>query len=142
MGRYRISRKAWRTATDVLLYYPDNKKEYAHMLDVVLTVGYEEEGNSNGTDSDVSDPTARAAIRLANSKRAARLKLEIEAVDTAVQELNASEREVIRRRFWNRRQNHKPRQYDCLQDLPFSQRQMHRIVARTIFRIAQLIGEV
>ena len=38
MGRYNISRKAWRTATDVLLYYPDNKKEYAHMLDVVLTV--------------------------------------------------------------------------------------------------------
>lgn len=142
MGRYNISRKAWQTATNILLYYQDNKREYAGLLDMVLTAGYEEEGNSNGEGSDVSDPTARAAIRLASNKRAARLKLEIEAVDVAVAELNAAEHEVIRRRFWTRRQNHRPRQYDYLQDLPFSQRQMHRIVARTIFRIAQLVGEI
>ena len=47
MGKYRISRKAWRTASDVLLYYPDNKKEYAALLDAVLTACYDDEGNSN-----------------------------------------------------------------------------------------------
>ena len=145
MGKYRISRKAWRTASDVLLYYPDNKKEYAALLDAVLTAGYDDEGNSNGLDSDVSDPTARAAIRLAGSKRAARLKQEIEAVDNAVSSLRQEELKVIRRRFWYRSRKDevvKPKPYDYLQDLPFSIRQMHRIVQGTIIRIAQLLGEI
>lgn len=145
MGKYRISSKAWRTASDVLLYYPDNKKEYAALLDAVLTAGYDDEGNSNGLDSDVSDPTARAAIRLAGSKRAARLKQEIEAVDNAVSSLRQEEMKVIRRRFWYRRRKDevvKPKPYDYLQDLPFSIRQMHRIVQGTIIRIAQLLGEI
>lgn len=145
MGKYRITRKAWRTASDVLLYYPDNKKEYAALLDAVLTAGYEEDGNSNGIGSDVSDPTARAAIRLAGNKRAGRLKQEIEAVDLAVSSLRPEELRVIRRRFWYRRRRGetvKPKPYDYLQDLPFSDRQMHRIVQCVIVRIAQLIGEI
>lgn len=38
MGKYRITRKAWRTASDVLLYYPDNKKEYQHMIDAAIAL--------------------------------------------------------------------------------------------------------
>lgn len=145
MGKYRISRKAWRTASDVLLYYPDNKKEYASLLDAVLTAGYEEEGNSNGLGGDTSDPTARAAIRLAGNKRAERLKQEIEAVDNAVSSLRTAEVKVIRRRFWHRtkkNETRKPLPYDFMQDLPFSDRQMHRIVQGTIIRIAQFLGEI
>ena len=128
----------------MLLYYPDAKKEYAMLYEKIVTSANDNSGGDSGFGSGTFDPTSIAAIRLVNNKRMARLELEIEAVETTLADLNDCQREVIQRRFWGRqsRRIHKPQPYDYLQDLPFSERQMHRIVRDTIFRIAQMIGEV
>ena len=142
MGRYSISRKAWQTATNILLYYPDNKREYASLLDTVLAPDKPETGTVQH--SGLPDPTSSAAIRLANSRRAERLKAEIEAVEMAVSQLSDPEREVISRRFLYRqtKRRRKPKPYDQLFDIPYSEREMHRIVQKTISLIAQYVGEI
>lgn len=136
-----LSRKGWQRAVNVLLWYPDNLKEYATLLDEAITRDPERHGGT--TRPLMPDPTADAAIRLASNRRADTLRAEIEAVELAMAELPPIEREVIRRRFWEigKWQTRKPRQYDYLQDLPYSRRQMIRIVKKVIYMVAVHLGE-
>lgn len=143
MGRKKetISRKAWQRAVNVLLWYPDTLKEYAALVDESMTRDPERKGGAGKPLA--PDPTADAAIRLASNRKAANKRLEIEAVDMAMSTLTPYEMMVIRRRFWDlpKHGKRKPRQYDFMQDLPYSRRQMIRIVRRTIITVAAYLGE-
>ena len=144
MARNRISRKAWRTASDILLYYPDMKKEYQEILDAAIAPDKPEHSSGTIEHKEMSDPTANAAIRLASDKRAARLKMEIEAVEYAIADLDSFGREVIKRRFWHNQSKGRrwPLSYDMLFKIPYSERTMHKIVQGVIIKIALYIGEL
>lgn len=144
MARNRISRKAWRTASDILLYYPDMKKEYQEILDAAIAPDKPEHSSGTIEHKEMSDPTANAAIRLASDKRAARLKMEIEAVEYATDDLDPFEYDVIRQRFWHSQSKGRrwPKSYDMLFKIPISERKMHTIVQGVIIKIALYIGEL
>ena len=142
MGRIRISRKAWQRAVNALLWYQDNKEEFASLSEELLT-GTGEEHGSRFT-SGPKDPTGAAAIRLAENRRYQTLKQEIEAVEMAVSSLRPEQEEVIKRRFWDARRkggSRKPRQYDYLQDAGYSLDGMRKIVRSVIVAIAGYLGE-
>ena len=144
-----ISPKGWSRATDVLLYYPETLKKYAGFLEEATTRDPEFRGGSGKPLS--PDPTADAAIRLAANKEAENARQQIEAVEMAIAPLMPIEREVIRRRFWDtpeltsihtqKRIRKRPKQYELLQDLPYSERQMYRIVRRVVLSVAAYLGE-
>lgn len=144
MARTRISHKAWRTASDILLYYPDMKKEYKEMVDAAIAPDKPDGNTGDVTHKEMPDPTASAAMRLAGNKRAARLRLEIEAVEYATDDLNPFEYDVIRQRFWYSQSKGRrwPRSYDALFKIPYSERTMHKIVQGVIIKIALYIGEL
>lgn len=133
-----IGRKAWRRATDVLIAYPQNKKEYASLLEELMTRKPKREEAPIH-----QDPTADSAILLYENRRFRRLQEEIEAVEQAISVLRPGEEDIIRRRYWelSRHRPNSPRQYDFLQDLPYSYRSMRRVVRRTIALIAKYLGE-
>lgn len=143
MDRNKISRKAWQRATNALLWYPDNKREYTSLLEELTSRNPEEKGN--GSRPAHPDPTARMAIRMAESRRLHTLEQEIEAVEMAVSSLHPEQLEVVRRRFWESQRylgcRRKPRQYDYLQDLPYSIDGMRMIVRKVILKTAEYLGE-
>lgn len=130
LGKYSIPQKAWRRATDVLLWYPDNVQEYKDILDAAGRGGL--------------DPTGDAALWLASNVRARRIAQEIEAVERAVSLLRPEEETVIRLRYWDipKWGRRKTRGYDYIQDSGYSIPAMKKIVHRTIFEIARSLGEV
>ena len=143
MGKMRLSRKARRRATDVLLFYPDNVKEYNELMSDLLSKDPEHKGNSSKPLT--PDPTAMAAIKLAENGKLQRLKTEVEAVEYAIKYLDRIELEVIRRRFFDvpRRPDgwRKPCAYERI-DVPYSTRQMERIVYRVMIMVAIGLYEV
>ena len=142
MGRQSISRKAWQRATNALLWYPDNLQEYADLGEELMTRNPDCDGG--GSKPLHQDPTQDAAIRRVENARLQNLEAEITAVEIAMAKLSPEQKEVIRRRFWDRRctgRRRKPRQYDFLQDLPYSLDGMRWIVRETIRRVAECLGE-
>lgn len=142
MNREAISRKAWQRATNALLWYPDNLKEYADLLEELIATDPEKSGDSSKPIH--SDPTASAAIRLNGSRRAQTLRQEIEAVELAVSSLRPEQKKIIEERFWKRRRysgRRKPRQYDYLQELGYSVDGMRKIVRGVILSVAGYLGE-
>lgn len=116
MGKQSISRKAWQRAVNVLLWYPDNVAEHASLL----TEG-------------------------ADNQRLHLLELEIDAVEQALATLPEDQHIVVRRRFWDIQKGHgiyrKPRQYDFLQDIGYSERTMRRASRQVILAVAEQLGE-
>lgn len=115
MGRQGLSRKAWQRAINALLWYPDNKTELC------------------------TPPADWDGCRMALVRR------EVEAVEAAVEALPIDQRIIIKRRFWDVEKGQgiyrKPRQYDFLQDVGFSERTMRRVSRATILLVASYLGE-
>ena len=139
----RCSRKAWQRAINVLLWYPDNVIEYNERISDLLA--RDPDASGDGSSSPRPDPTASAAIRMAENKRLQTLKQDIEAVDAVVLGMLPEHREVIRRRFWDMKweewERRKPRQFEFLQDFPYSISQMGNICTDTIRKVAAYLGE-
>ena len=137
--RNEVSRKAWQAATNALLWYEDNKREYAELTDEILSGS----GSRDSTAGTHPDPTGGAAVQMYTSARLQRITAEVEAVERAVCRLQPEELRVIRARYWTgqRGMMRKPRQYDLLQDLGYSTRSMIRISKATVLRVATLLGE-
>ena len=125
----KLSRKAWQRAINALLWYPDSKAEY----------------DALPAHDGSSDPTGEAAVELAESTRYQTIKQEITAVEAALANLHEDQRVVIERRFFNIPKGdgiyRKPRQYDFLQDIGFSERAMRRISRKTVVYVAYRLGE-
>lgn len=142
MGK-TISRKAWQRATNALLWYPDNKREQATITEELMTNNPEHGGSVSQPLH--HDPTADAGMRLAMDRRLQTLRQEIEAVETALQSLRPEEIWVVRRRYFDSykyvRQRRIPLKYEYLLDAGYSVRSMKRISKRTIFLVAEYLGE-
>ena len=72
---------------------------------------------------------------------AERMKKEIEAVEFVYGNLTEEEQKVIRLRYWGKNQR-KPVPYLRMQESSYSERQMKRIVGKTIKQIGRYIGEL
>ncbi len=74
------------------------------------------------------------------SKRAERLKKEIEAVELVYRNLNAEEQKVMKTRFWSDRRRNMP--YTKIDKVAYSERQMKRIVKKIISKVGVYLGEI
>ena len=143
MSRVRLSRKAKQRAINVLLWYPDNVKDYNALLSDLLSRDPEHKGGGGGKPLN-PDPTADAAIKLAENEELQHLKREVRAVEYAIEGLLPAQLEVIRLRFWDipkcRDGWRRPQSYDYI-DVGYSERQMHRIVWRVMLKVATALHE-
>lgn len=73
------------------------------------------------------------------SKRAEKLKKQIEAVEMVYNSLNQEEQKVMRNRFWVNRKRNIP----CVKidNVAYSERQMKRIIKKNIFQVGVHLGE-
>ncbi len=74
------------------------------------------------------------------SKRAERLKKEIEAVELVYRNLNAEEQKVMKTRFWSDQRRNMP--YTKIDKVAYSERQMKRIVKKIISKVGVYLGEI
>lgn len=134
-----IKRDSWRIIEIILLRYPDKKQEYEEYISDVMGCS----GSSPKVlDEDYSRPqsiTEAKALKL-NSVYADHIKKEIEAVEFAYRDLRPEEQKVIRYRYWSGLKKLVP--YDKMLDCSYSERQMKRIVQKTIFKIGRYLGEI
>lgn len=142
MQRVRLTRKAKQRAINVLLWYPDNVRDYNALLSDLLSKDPDHKGG--GSKPLNPDPTAVAAIKLAENEELQHLKREVSAVEYAIEGLLPEQLEVIRLRFWDipRRKDgwRRPQSYDYI-DVGYSERQMHRIVWRVMLKVATALHE-
>lgn len=138
----RINRASWRIIETILLRYPQRKKEYEEYISDIMA-------SSAGGSSRPSDPakerdkaqsvTEAKALKM-TSVYHERIKKEIEAVEFVYNSLRPEEQKVIRIRYWSK----------GLRALipylkigaSYSERQMKRIVFKTIEQIGRYIGEL
>lgn len=141
MGKYRISQDAWRTATLVLLRYQESKEEIQECIEEAMTSDPETRGR--GSKQAHADPTQAAAIRLMNNVRYWRLRREVKAVESAIEDLSDVQKSVIRHRFWMHRKGHRnPCPYKYMNGLGYEKAQMQRIVRSVIIKVAAALGEI
>lgn len=130
---------SWRIIEIILLRYPDIKKEYEEYISNIMGSS----GSSPKTpDEDYSRPqsvTEAKALKM-NSAYAERLKKEIEAVELAYRDLRPEEQKVIRIRYWSGYKTAVP--YDKMPNCNYSDRQMKRIVKKTVLKIGRYVGEI
>lgn len=130
---------SWRIIEIILIRYPDIKKEYEEYIsDVMGSTG----SSHNEQDEDYSRPqsvTEAKALKM-NSAYAERLKKEIEAVELAYRDLRLEEQKVIQHRYWSGYKTPVP--YDKMPGCHYSERQMKRIVKKTVLKIGRYVGEI
>ena len=138
----RINRASWRIIETILLRYPQRKKEYEECISDIMA-------SSAGGSSRPSDPakerdkaqsvTEAKALKM-TSVYHERIKKEIEAVEFVYNSLRPEEQKVIRIRYWSKGLR-APIPYLKI-GASYSERQMKRIVFKTIEQIGRYIGEL
>ncbi len=139
----RINRASWRIIETILLRYPQRKKEYEEYMSEIMA-------SPAGGSSRLSDPakerdkaqsvTEAKALKM-TSVYHERIKKEIEAVEFVYNSLRPEEQKVIRIRYWSKGLR-TPIPYLKIGGASYSERQMKRIVFKTIEQIGRYIGEL
>lgn len=143
-GIYMINRTSWKIIELVLRRYPESKIEYEqYIVDIMasssphpLTIFQEE---NNGEYSKPQSVTEAKALKM-TSKRAERLKKEIEAVELVYNSLKPEEQKIMKARFWSDRCRNLP--YTNIDKVAYSERQMRRIVKKIILQVGIYLGEI
>lgn len=136
---YKIPRESWRVIEIKIRRYPENKKMYEEELDDLVHRTPENDGMPRG--SGTSNPTEDLAIKIADNPRLSRMKREIDAVESAYNELRPEYQKVIRARFWSYR--YKNMSYLKMESATnYRERQLQRIVARFISEVGRKLGEI
>lgn len=136
---YKVPRDVWRVIEIKIRSYPENKKLYEEVLEDLLHRTPENDGMPRG--SSTSNPTEDLAIKIAENPRLSRMKHEIEAVESAYNELIPEYQEVIRTRFWSYR--YKNMSYLKMEPkTSYRERQMHKIVAKFVREVGRKLGEI
>ena len=139
----RIGRDSWNIIQRVIRRYPESKRKYQDALDAAMYPGASEsKGDPYEVNPDYTKPvsiTEAAALRL-NSPYVQRLKKEIEAVETAFNNLDSGEQSLIRARFWV--DQNKNQQYHKLFELPYAEITMKRICRKFIANVGLSMGEI
>lgn len=118
-----------------------SKKEYREYIDQVMASSSNHSAEVNFSE-DYSKPqsvTEAKALKM-TSKRAERLKKQIEAVEMVYGSLKPEEQKVMENRFWSDRRRNIP--YTKIDKVAYSERQMKRIVKKIILQVGVYLGEI
>lgn len=133
----KIKRDSWRIIETMLLRYPQRKKEYEEYIqDILSSTG---SSDTLRQDDKPQSVTEAKALKM-NSAYADSAKKEIQAIEFAYGSLRPEEQTVIKFRYWTKGIR-KPIPYLHIQS-NYSERQMKRIVLKTIWQIGRYIGEI
>lgn len=136
-----IDRDAWHIVEIIIRRYPSAKKEYKEYIEQIMASS-SNPATGVSLSEDYSKPqsvTEAKALKM-TSKRAERLKKEIEAVELVYNGLKPEERKVMQARFWSDRRRNMP--YTKMDKVAYSERQMKRIVKKIISRVGVYLGEI
>lgn len=136
-----IDRDTWHIIEIIIRRYPVSKKEYGEYIDQVMESSSNHSAGVNLSE-DYSKPqsvTEAKALKM-TSKRAERLKKQIEAVELVYESLKPEEKKVMEKRFWSDRRRNIP--YTKIERVAYSERQMKRIVKRIIQKVGIYLGEI
>ena len=123
----RISRESWSKIQTIIRQYPESCRLITEWEMEVLDANLK-----------ARDPTGHKALLL-QSDYAKRLTREISAVEDMLSHFNDCEQSVIRMRFWSGRY---VLPYEYMSALPYSERQMHRIISKCIKIVGINLGEL
>lgn len=135
-----IDRDAWHIIEIIIRRYPISRKEYGEYIDQVMASSTNHSAGVNFSE-DYSKPqsvTEAKAMKM-TSKRAERLKKQIDAVEMVYGSLKPEEQKVMKTRFWSDRRRNMP--YTKI-DVAYSERQMKRIVKKIILQVGIYLGEI
>ena len=136
----RIPKDSWAIIEKVLRRYQDNKTEYENLIDELMERSPVQDGQPHGTS--IVRPTELTAIQLVSaSPKTARLKREINAVEAVYNQLRPEEQEVIRLRFFSSRSKNTP-YWRLAAKCSYSERQMKRIISKTVSKVGEYLGEI
>lgn len=135
-----IDKDTWRIVETIIINYETYKERLlSYEKEVILssktssaTVSY---------DDDYTKPqsiTELKALKL-NNAYYNNLNRKIKAIESAYNMLRKEEQEVIFERFWKYR---KKTSYLKLVNIPYSERQMKRIVKKMVIMVAKYLGEI
>lgn len=139
----RINRASWRIIETILLRYPQRKKEYEEYISDIMasTAGGSSRPSDPAKERDKAQSVTEAKALKMTSVYHERIKKEIEAVEFVYNSLRPEEQKVIRIRYWSKCLR-APVPYLKIGGACYSERQMKRIVFKTIEQIGRYIGEL
>lgn len=139
----RINRASWRIIETILLRYPQRKKEYEEYISDIMAspAGGSSRPADPAKERDKAQSVTEAKALKMTSVYHERIKKEIEAVEFVYNSLRPEEQKVIRIRYWSKGLR-APIPYLKIGDASYSERQMKRIVFKTIEQIGRYIGEL
>lgn len=136
-----IDRDAWHIIEIIIRRYPTAKKEYEKYIDEVMTSSSPiAAGVIFSEDCGKPQSVTEAKALKMTSKRAERLKKQIEAVEMVYDNLKPEEQKVMQKRFWVDRRRNIP--YTKIDKVAYSERQMKRIIKKIIFQVGVYLGEI
>lgn len=139
----RINRASWRIIETILLRYPQRKKEYEEYISDIMAspAGGSSRPLDPARERDKAQSVTEAKALKMTSVYHERIKKEIEAVEFVYNSLRPEEQKVIRIRYWSKGLR-APIPYLKIGGASYSERQMKRIVFKTIEQIGRYIGEL
>lgn len=139
----RINRASWRIIETILLRYPQRKKEYEEYISEIMAspAGGSSRSLDPGEERDKAQSVTEAKALKMTSVYHERIKKEIEAVEFVYNSLRPEEQKLIRIRYWSKGLR-APIPYLKIGGASYSERQMKRIVFKTIEQIGRYIGEL
>ena len=139
----RINRASWRIIETILLRYPQRKKEYEEYISDIMSspAGGSSHPSDPARERDKAQSVTEAKALKMTSVYHERIKKEIEAVEFVYNSLRPEEQKVIRIRYWSKGLR-APIPYLKIGGASYSERQMKRIVFKTIEQIGRYIGEL
>lgn len=139
----RINRASWRIIETILLRYPQRKKEYEEYISDIMAslAGGSSRPSDPAKERDKAQSVTEAKALKMTSVYHERIKKEIEAVEFVYNSLRPEEQKVIRIRYWSKGLR-APIPYLKIGGASYSERQMKRIVFKTIEQIGRYIGEL
>ena len=139
----RINRASWRIIETILLRYPQRKKEYEEYISDIMAspAGGSSRPLDPVRERDKAQSVTEAKALKMTSVYHERIKKEIEAVEFVYNSLKSEEQKVIRIRYWSKGLR-APIPYLKIGGASYSERQMKRIVFKTIEQIGRYIGEL
>ncbi len=139
----RINRASWRIIETILLRYPQRKKEYEEYISDIMAspAGGSSRQSDPARERDKAQSVTEAKALKMTSVYHERIKKEIEAVEFVYNSLKSEEQKVIRIRYWSKGLR-APIPYLKIGGASYSERQMKRIVFKTIEQIGRYIGEL
>lgn len=139
----RINRASWRIIETILLRYPQRKKEYEEYISDIMAspAGGSSRPIDLAREKDKAQSVTEAKALKMTSVYFERIKKEIEAVEYVYNSLRPEEQKVIQIRYWSKGLR-APIPYLKIGGASYSERQMKRIVFKTIGQIGRYIGEL